>query len=561
MKEADGSHGGKQDHKGGPRIISLRAMAGVLEAVVFPSTLLFSASSERRTIEIRRHTIPKIGGPRRIGQHSTMVTNPTALENLWDPTRVTVIDLPNAQEKPMEMKAPTTTAHPQPPSGGVYPTGPPFDGGIASVGFGVSSRKTAAYTEVGKEERLPKPEDRAQQELRLDPGDPRMPGSYKPLITEAAQPMGPAPGRHSQVRHPLFKRHKVNTVLEVGEHMAGLKGDSPPPLDAKRIRREMMQDSLEFGQLADIYIYGVLARNPPSPGPKLPSFETTCDQPSPPLSIGCSGKPSRPLGFRRRLRPMGLRSQKRPRTQGLRSVAAGRQVLPSEEDRVKKEMRNQLVVKLNRKESDTSPKIMLRVEYERAWRDKRRNRWCRHKKPKKSTWKFNLDLTHPVEDRSLILEILNSFHERRLKSMEKLEILGMRTIFMIDFMWLHLTRRLMKFVTSRLVKMKMDLSLRTRREIIMTSSINAEKNIDKKAAVKTGHHKGASQGHTRCGAQTEEFQEKHQMAHPTRKVGTYAVQEYDMVRAKEELDCHEDQKVEERRESGVKSERPVEGIQ
>lgn len=34
----------------------------------------------------------------------------------------------------MEMKAPTTTAHPQPPSGGVYPTGPPTAGGIVSVG-------------------------------------------------------------------------------------------------------------------------------------------------------------------------------------------------------------------------------------------------------------------------------------------------------------------------------------------------------------------------------------------------------------------------------------------
>lgn len=33
----------------------------------------------------------------------------------------------------MEMKAPTTTAHPQPPSGGVYPTGPPTAGGILSV--------------------------------------------------------------------------------------------------------------------------------------------------------------------------------------------------------------------------------------------------------------------------------------------------------------------------------------------------------------------------------------------------------------------------------------------
>lgn len=30
----------------------------------------------------------------------------------------------------MEMKAPTTTAHPHPPSGGVYPAGPPMAGGI-----------------------------------------------------------------------------------------------------------------------------------------------------------------------------------------------------------------------------------------------------------------------------------------------------------------------------------------------------------------------------------------------------------------------------------------------
>lgn len=30
----------------------------------------------------------------------------------------------------MEMKAPMTTAHPHPPSGGVYPTGPPMAGGI-----------------------------------------------------------------------------------------------------------------------------------------------------------------------------------------------------------------------------------------------------------------------------------------------------------------------------------------------------------------------------------------------------------------------------------------------
>lgn len=32
----------------------------------------------------------------------------------------------------MEMKAPTTTAQPQPPSGGVYPTGPPGAGGMAA---------------------------------------------------------------------------------------------------------------------------------------------------------------------------------------------------------------------------------------------------------------------------------------------------------------------------------------------------------------------------------------------------------------------------------------------
>lgn len=32
----------------------------------------------------------------------------------------------------MEMKAPTTTAQPQPPSGGVYPTGPPIAGGMSA---------------------------------------------------------------------------------------------------------------------------------------------------------------------------------------------------------------------------------------------------------------------------------------------------------------------------------------------------------------------------------------------------------------------------------------------
>ena len=37
-----------------------------------------------------------------------------------------------------------------------------------------------------------------------------------------------------------------------------------------------------------------------------------------------------------------------------------------------------------------------------------------------------------------------------------------RTIFLIGFMWLHLTRRPTGFVTSRLVKMKVNLSLRTR---------------------------------------------------------------------------------------------------
>jgi hypothetical protein len=45
----------------------------------------------------------------------------------------TVMDLGKAKEKPMEMKAPTTTAQPQPPSGGVYPWGPPVAGGMAAA--------------------------------------------------------------------------------------------------------------------------------------------------------------------------------------------------------------------------------------------------------------------------------------------------------------------------------------------------------------------------------------------------------------------------------------------
>ena len=48
-----------------------------------------------RTIETGRHTVPKTGGPRRTGQHSTMVTNPTALENLWGPTRSLTRALPS----------------------------------------------------------------------------------------------------------------------------------------------------------------------------------------------------------------------------------------------------------------------------------------------------------------------------------------------------------------------------------------------------------------------------------------------------------------------------------
>lgn len=43
----------------------------------------------------------------------------------------TVIDFGKAYEKPMQMKAPNTTAQPQPPSGGVYPTGPPTAGAIS----------------------------------------------------------------------------------------------------------------------------------------------------------------------------------------------------------------------------------------------------------------------------------------------------------------------------------------------------------------------------------------------------------------------------------------------
>lgn len=54
----------------------------------------------------------------------------------------TVMDLGKAYEKPMEMKAPTTTAQPQPPSGGVYPTGPPTFGGMSAQEAG--GRWTAA---------------------------------------------------------------------------------------------------------------------------------------------------------------------------------------------------------------------------------------------------------------------------------------------------------------------------------------------------------------------------------------------------------------------------------
>lgn len=44
----------------------------------------------------------------------------------------TVMDFGKAYENPIEMKAPNTTAQPHPPSGGVYPTGPPTAGGMAA---------------------------------------------------------------------------------------------------------------------------------------------------------------------------------------------------------------------------------------------------------------------------------------------------------------------------------------------------------------------------------------------------------------------------------------------
>ena len=118
------------------------------------------------------------------------------------------------------------------------------------------------------------------------------------------------------------------------------------------------------------------------------------------------------------------------------------------------------------------------------------------KKPKKSTWKFNLDLTHPVEDgifdsgnfeqflrekvkvngktgnlgnvvhierfkNKIIVVSEKQFSKRYLKYLTK-KYLKKKTLFVIGFVWLHLTRRLTSFVTSRLVKMKMNLSLRTR---------------------------------------------------------------------------------------------------
>ena len=85
-----------------------------------------------------------------------------------------------------------------------------------------------------------------------------MPGSYKPLMTETALPVGPAPGRHGQVvlqgqpstradgpaqshwsgtdsillrpeisvPDQVFRRHKAGDLLKVGEHMASLKGET-----------------------------------------------------------------------------------------------------------------------------------------------------------------------------------------------------------------------------------------------------------------------------------------------------------------------------------------------
>lgn len=45
----------------------------------------------------------------------------------------------------MEMKAPTTTAQPHPPSGGVYPWGPPTAGAILSeVGAAVAGVQGSA---------------------------------------------------------------------------------------------------------------------------------------------------------------------------------------------------------------------------------------------------------------------------------------------------------------------------------------------------------------------------------------------------------------------------------
>ncbi|KAM7331384.1 hypothetical protein ACRRTK_008092 [Alexandromys fortis] len=53
------------------------------------------------------------------------------------------------------------------------------------------------------------------------------------------------------------------------------------------------------------------------------------------------------------------------------------------------------------------------------------------KKPKKSTWRLHLDLTHPVED-GIFDSGNSSFSGRRLKSMGKLEILEMLFTFVSE---------------------------------------------------------------------------------------------------------------------------------
>lgn len=63
----------------------------------------------------------------------------------------------------MEMKDPTTTAQPQPPSGGVYPAGPPSAGGMSAHQEEGGDGVTAGFR--GEEKAGSEPGEKQSREL------------------------------------------------------------------------------------------------------------------------------------------------------------------------------------------------------------------------------------------------------------------------------------------------------------------------------------------------------------------------------------------------------------